>query len=176
MSNNVFIGLGSNIGDGMQTLTQAWQAIGEIEGITTLEISSPYLSDPVNMESSNQFTNCVGKLETSLDPLALLEALLQVETKFGRKRDESDGEYQDRTLDLDIIYFDQTVMYHDDLTLPHPCLADRLFVLEPLVEVAVDFKDPLDGMSPQEKLDQLNTQLNEGPIAAQEISKAEWPK
>ncbi len=176
MQNTVFIGLGSNIGDGLKTLTQAWQAIGEQEGVSTLEISSPYLSEPVGMESENWFTNCVGKLETSLSATELLSALLAVESDFGRKRDKDSEEYQDRTLDLDIIYFGQVVMYGDDLTLPHPCLADRLFVLEPLTEVAGDFRDPLDGKTPAEKLEQLHRQMEDGPSAGQEIRRIEWPR
>lgn len=176
MQNTVFIGLGSNIGDGLQTLSSAWQAIGEKEGISALEISSPYLSEPVGMESDNWFTNCVGKLETSLPAAELLSTLLTIESDFGRKRDENSGEYQDRTLDIDIIYFDQMVLYSDDLTLPHPCLADRLFVLEPLTEVAGDFRDPLDGKTPAEKLEQLHRQMAEGPSAGQEIRRVEWPK
>lgn len=172
----VFIGLGSNIGDGLKTLRQAWQAIGEKEGITTVEISSPYLSEPVGMESENWFTNCVGKLETSLTAVDLLEAVLEIESDFGRKRDDDAEGYQDRTLDLDIIYFGQAVMYGDDLTLPHPCLADRLFVLEPLAEIAGDFRDPLDGMTPAEKLEQLQRQMQDGPVSMQEIRQVEWPK
>lgn len=175
MEKTAFIGLGSNIGDGLKTLSQAWQAIGEKEGVTTLEISSPYLSEPVGMESDNWFTNCVGKLETSLAAAELLSVLLAIESDFGRKRDEDSGEYQDRTLDLDIIYFDQVVMYEDHLTLPHPCLADRLFVLEPLTDVAGDFRDPLDGMTPAEKLEQLRRQMEDGPSAGQEIRRVEWP-
>jgi 2-amino-4-hydroxy-6-hydroxymethyldihydropteridine diphosphokinase len=176
MQQPVFIGLGSNIGDGLKTLHQAWLAIGGKEGITALEISSPYLSEPVGMESENWFTNCVGKLETSLTATEFLDVLLAIEADFGRERDDNTGEYQDRTLDLDIIYFGQTVMYEENLTLPHPCLADRLFVLEPLVEVAGDFRDPLDQMTPAEKLEQLNKQLQDGPMSMQEIRRIEWPK
>jgi 2-amino-4-hydroxy-6-hydroxymethyldihydropteridine diphosphokinase len=176
VQNTVFIGLGSNIGDGLKTLSQAWQAIGEKEGITTLEISSPYLSEPVGMESENWFTNCIGKLETTLTAAELLGTLLAIESDFGRNRDDDVEGYQDRTLDIDIIYFGQVVMYDDDLTLPHPCLADRLFVLEPLTEVAGDFRDPLDGQTPAEKLEQLHRQMEDGPSAGQEIRRIEWPK
>ena len=128
------------------------------------------------MESENWFTNCVGKLETSLTAAELLSTILSIESEFGRKRDDNAEGYQDRTLDLDIIYFDQLVMYQEKLTLPHPCLADRLFVLEPLAEVAGDFRDPLDGMTPAEKLEQLHRQLQDGPASEQEIRRIEWPK
>ena len=175
MQKTAYLGLGSNIGDGLQTLRQAWQAIGDTDGISILAISSPFFTEPIGMESNNWFTNCVGKLETSLSAAELLRAILAIESDFGRKRDDNSVGYQDRTLDLDIIYFDQLVVNEDNLTLPHPYLAARLFVLEPLAEIAGDFRDPLDGMTPGEKLDKLYREMREGRTPVQEIRRAKWP-
>jgi len=172
---SVFIGLGSNLGDGLTTLQQAWQEIGLKEGVSLLSLSSPFLSAPVGMESSNWFTNSVGKLETQLAPLELLDALLSVESHFGRRRDEAVEGYQDRTLDLDVLYFGKAVITSTRLTLPHPFLARRLFVLEPLAEIAPHFVDPVDGMTPLHKLETLKKQMDNGFVPLQEINKGCWP-
>jgi len=171
----VFIGLGSNLGDGMTTLQQAWQEVGKADDITICSLSSPFLSAPVGMESSNWFTNSMGKLETLLSPIDLLDALMKVETSFGRRRDDTVEGYQDRTLDLDVIYFGKSVINSRRLTLPHPFLARRLFVLEPLAEIAAHFVDPIDGMTPVQKLDTLKKQMNDGLVPLQEITKGRWP-
>ncbi len=84
------------------------------------------------MESSNWFTNCVGSLETELSAHELLHLLLRVEADFGRRRNAKAEGYQDRTLDLDILYFGHLLLEDKDLLLPHPRLKERLFVLEPL--------------------------------------------
>lgn len=172
--NTAFIGLGSNLGDGLHTLRQAWQEIGRAAGVSVILLSSPFLSEPVGMESSNWFTNSVGKLETTLSPDELLGLLMEVESTFGRRRNGNIEGYQDRTLDLDILYFGDLVLHTETLTLPHPCLNDRLFVLKPLAEVARGFHDPLDGATPAEKLRNLEKQMKEGHVPLQKIDRAEW--
>ena len=171
-----YIGLGSNLGDGLITLQQAWQAIGEKQGVTTVDLSSPYLSEPVGMESSNWFTNCVGSLATELSAHELLRHLLQVEADFGRRRDATVIGYQDRTLDLDIIYFGQQIISDAELQLPHPHLEDRLFVLQPLVEITPDLTDPADGLTVSQKLQHLQQKMTEGSIPLQQITQSEWSK
>jgi 2-amino-4-hydroxy-6-hydroxymethyldihydropteridine diphosphokinase len=81
-----FIGLGSNIGDGLNTLQRAWFEIGSLANITALALSSPYLSEPVGMASDNWFTNGVGRLQTDLAPTQLLKSIQKIETHFGRRR------------------------------------------------------------------------------------------
>ncbi|MFN2354251.1 MAG: 2-amino-4-hydroxy-6-hydroxymethyldihydropteridine diphosphokinase [Desulfopila sp.] len=174
MKHIAFIGLGSNIGDGVNTLQRAWREIDSMAKISALVLSSPYLSEPVGMTSDNWFTNAVGALQTDLDPTELLESLQIVETDFGRRRDAALPGYQDRTLDLDILYFDDYVRKSASLTLPHPCLAERLFVLEPLADVAGDFKDPVDGMTAAHKLAQLQQRMRDDSVAPQQIHKAGW--
>jgi 2-amino-4-hydroxy-6-hydroxymethyldihydropteridine diphosphokinase len=175
VSSIAFIGLGSNIGDGLQTLQLAWKSLGEIEGIKLQALSSPYLSAPVGMASSNWFTNAAGRLASELSATELLQAVLAVEADFGRKRDSDAQGYQDRTLDLDILYFNQRVVDQHNLVLPHPFLGERLFVLEPLAEIAGDFRDPVDGRSPAEKMSTLRQAMASGSIPLQEIRKGEWP-
>jgi len=176
LKKTAYIGLGSNLGDGLRTLQQAWREVGNAAEVSLISLSSPYLSAPVGMESSNWFTNAVGRLETSLPPEELLRLLMEVESAFGRRRDSKIEGYQDRTLDLDILYFGETVMHTEMLTLPHPCLKDRLFVLKPLAEVAPDYHDPADCLTPMEKLEQLERQMTEGHVPEQNISRSEWPR
>ncbi len=173
-STTVYVGLGSNLGDGLQTLRDAWRAIGEIEQISTVTLSHPYLSAPVGMESSNWFTNAIGLLETMLQPDAILDHLMVIESRFGRRRNDDIKGYQDRSLDLDIIYCGEVVIHSQKLVLPHPCLASRLFVLEPLAEIAPNFKDPVDGQTMLEKKMSLHRQMADGDLPLQEISKAQW--
>lgn len=175
MSTTAFIGLGSNIGDGLETLQRAWQGLGEYAAIELQALSSPYLSAPVGMASSNWFTNGVGCLTTDLSAPELLQAVLAIEADFGRRRDSSLPGYQDRTLDLDILYYDQLVMLGEDLVLPHPLLGERLFVLEPLAEIAGNFRDPVDGCTATEKLAALRQAMQDKSIPEQEIRRGEWP-
>lgn len=134
-----FIGLGSNLGKGCKNLQEAWHLLGEQRGITLLGLSSPYLTEPVDMESLQQFTNAVGVLETKLSPEQLLGVILSIEKSLGRDRALG----QDRTVDLDIVYFDDLVLHTENLDLPHPEMHERLFVLAPLAELAPDRLHPV---------------------------------
>jgi 2-amino-4-hydroxy-6-hydroxymethyldihydropteridine diphosphokinase len=147
LTTTAYIGLGSNIGDGKITLQAAWQNLGEREGIVLEALSRPYMSAPVDMTSQHWFTNAVGKLQTTLSPQELLQELLLVEKAFGRKRDERSFGYQDRSLDLDLLYYGDVTMDQPELVLPHPRIGDRLFVLVPLAELAGDFRDPVSGLT-----------------------------
>lgn len=176
MLKTAYIGLGSNIGDGMQTLRWAWSAIDDNPNISIGELSSPYLSEPVGMESDNWFTNAVGRLRTDLEPAELLQVLLSIEADFGRRRDPATTGYQDRTLDLDIIYYADLVQDEKTLILPHPQAAKRLFVLAPLAELAPEFPDPADGQTPRQKLQLLYQQMQAGMLPEQHIKKSSWPE
>ncbi len=169
-----FVGLGSNIGDGVCTLKKAWDMLGSAENISLVRLASPYFSAPVGMTSSNWFTNSVGCLSTKLVPLELLDTLLAIEKHFGRTRHPERTEYQDRTLDLDLLYYDTVCINQKRLILPHPLLATRLFVLEPLAEIAGDFQDPVDQMSIAEKRDRLRQQMAAGEVAIQRIERGSW--
>jgi 2-amino-4-hydroxy-6-hydroxymethyldihydropteridine diphosphokinase len=97
------------------------------------------------MESRHWFINAAGLLQTSLSPEELLDLILQVEQEFGRTRLEGQARYQDRTLDLDLLLFDELVLDSIPLTLPHPAMHRRWFVLIPLAEIAPQLLHPLQG-------------------------------
>lgn len=130
-----FIGMGSNLGDSQALLQEAWRALGEVNGIVLDGLSSPYITAPVDMASQHWFTNAVGRVRTTCSPLALLHVLLAIEASFGRTRSKKKMGYQDRSLDLDLLYYSDTVMESPELILPHPRIGDRLFVLVPLIEL-----------------------------------------
>lgn len=166
--------MGSNLGDGKRTLQDAWKCLGEHPGIDCLQLSSPYLSAPVDMVSRNWFTNAVGVLTTSLEPSELLHILLAIEADFGRRRDETAAGYQDRSLDLDLLYFGDIVMDTVELILPHPHVADRLFVIEPLAELGCDFRDHVSGLSAAEMVERLQLRFTRGEKELQEITRSSW--
>ena len=169
-----FIGMGSNLGDSKSLLQEAWQALGNVEGIVLDGLSSPYMTAPVDMTSQHWFTNAVGRLAVTLAPLDLLKALLTVEASFGRTRSEQNFGYQDRSLDLDLLYYGKTVMDAPELTLPHPRIADRLFVLVPFAELEPDFRDSLshETISSMEK--RLYERLGSATNKKQEIIRGAW--
>ena len=137
----IFIGLGSNLGDGIGQLLAAWNMLAMTPGVSPLRLSSPYRSAPVGMTSSNWFTNAVGEIRADLAPLELLRRLLAIEAAMGRRRHPEKTGYQDRTLDLDLLYYGELKLATPELCLPHPRRQERLFVLEPLAEIAGDFID-----------------------------------
>ena len=168
-----FIGLGSNLGDGSRILQGAWGRIGETEGIDPCALSHPYLTAPVDMESGNVFTNAVGMLQASLPVRQLLGELLRIEFEFGRRRVAGAG-YQDRSLDLDILCFGDLAVDTPELTLPHPRLARRLFVLAPFAEIAPEYRVLPEESTMAERWTQLLADMDEGRIPRQEIKKWEW--
>lgn len=139
----VFIGLGSNLGDGRANLQEAWRRVGAIPGVQKLILSHAYESVAVGMDSEQLFTNAVGVCETKLPPQGLLDGLLQTEAAMGRDRSQG----MDRIIDLDILYYDECVVQDSTLSIPHPEIANRLFVLAPLTELAPDHLHPLTGLT-----------------------------
>ena len=127
-----YIGLGANLGDAQATLQAALQAMACMPGSRLLGVSSFYRSAPVDATGPD-FTNAVAVLHTTLAPLALLEALQAIEQQFGRQRPYLNAP---RTLDLDLLLLDDQVLCSTRLTLPHPRLHQRAFVLQPLLELA----------------------------------------
>lgn len=168
------IGLGSNLGNGRAILSEAWDDLGTIPGICLDGLSSPYMTAPVGMTSRHWFTNAVGRLRVSLLPLDLLKALLATEKKFGRMRDSKSFGYQDRSLDLDLLYYGTQVMDTPELTLPHPRIGDRLFVLIPFTELEPDFCDCNSGMTTVERVKMLENQLITRDLKKQEIVRGHW--
>jgi 2-amino-4-hydroxy-6-hydroxymethyldihydropteridine diphosphokinase len=168
------IGLGSNLGDGRAILKEAWASLGTIAGIRLDGLSTPYFSAPVGMTSPHWFTNAVGRLRVTLAPLALLQSLLAVETRFGRKRETRAFGYQDRSLDLDLLYYGELVLDSPELTTPHPRIGERLFVLAPLAELDPDFRDCVSGATAAEMASGLRRRIEDGRSKKQEIIRGQW--
>lgn len=137
----VAIALGSNLGDSKAILTSALNIIATTCGISLQKASSWYQTAPVGPPQPDYINGCA-VLETSLNPLELLEILLIIEAHFGRIRTEPNGP---RTLDLDILLFDDLILESPKLQIPHPRMSERAFVLVPLAEIAPNWREPLSG-------------------------------
>jgi 2-amino-4-hydroxy-6-hydroxymethyldihydropteridine diphosphokinase len=137
-----YIGLGSNLGKRRENLLQAWRRLGENEAVSLLALSGPYRTEPVGMDSANWFINAVGSIRTTLEPEELLQKLFAIEAGLGRKRERASAP-QDRPLDLDLLYWDDRVSDDPRVTLPHPEIARRLFVLVPLAEIGPEVRHPV---------------------------------
>jgi 2-amino-4-hydroxy-6-hydroxymethyldihydropteridine diphosphokinase len=134
-----FIGLGSNLSDPRAQILRALQALGALPETRLVARSSLYRSAPVGFLQQPDFINAVAKLETMLAPRALLDALLTVERQYGRRRTFLNAP---RTLDLDILLYDGLRHHEHGLTLPHPQMHLRAFVLKPLLEIEPDCAIP----------------------------------
>lgn len=169
-----FIGMGSNLGNGNTILADAWSALGSVDGIELVAISSPYKTAPVDMESQHWFTNAVGCLNVSLSPLEFLQALFQVESGFGRTRNIKKFGYQDRSLDLDLLYYGDVTMDDPELILPHPRITERLFVLVPFAELEPDYKDIVSGETIATLELRLRDRIGTKNRKDQEIIRDKW--
>jgi len=138
----VFLGLGSNVGDREEALEQAVRGLAE-RGFATTRRSSLWHTEPVGGPPQEWFLNSVVEGETPLRPRALLEACLDTERALGRVRRERDGP---RRIDIDILLFAEEHIEEPGLLVPHPRLAERRFVLEPLHELAPHFVHPVLGI------------------------------
>ena len=168
-----YIGLGANLGNCRENLLQAWERLGKVNGVELLALSSPYRSAPVGMDSENWFVNAVGSLETSLEPFELLREMFVIEKYFGRKRVLS-GIPEDRSLDLDLLYWDARVSDDPRVILPHPEIANRLFVLQPLAEISPDLYHPVTRKTSVEMLDNFLTE-KQAAGNEQQIQMTSWP-
>ena len=134
---SVLIALGGNVGDVRETFRKA---IANICGMTQAALvarSSDYVTPPWGGEKQDRFVNACIEIDTALDPHALLFTLHKIEKKFGRDRTK-ETRWGPRTLDLDLIAYDDVKLDKPELTLPHPRLFERAFVLVPLAEIAPD--------------------------------------
>jgi 2-amino-4-hydroxy-6-hydroxymethyldihydropteridine diphosphokinase len=130
----VFVGLGSNMDDPVRQLHAAIREMGEIPGAALVRVSSLYRTDPVGIVDQPPFVNAVAQVETTLSPHDLLRQLNAIESRHGRIRGQKNGP---RTLDLDILLFNEWRIDDEQLTTPHPRMHERAFVLVPLLEIAV---------------------------------------
>jgi 2-amino-4-hydroxy-6-hydroxymethyldihydropteridine diphosphokinase len=131
---HVYVGLGSNLGDREGTLRRAVDHLAAEPGIDVLRVSRFLETDPVGYLDQPRFVNAVAELETDLPPRTVLDRLLEIERRLGRRR-EPGARYGPRTIDLDLLLYGETVLDGPGLTVPHPRLHERRFVLEPLAEL-----------------------------------------
>lgn len=129
----LYVGLGSNEGNKLQILRDAYLDLKKNVGFL-IQSSSIYETAPWGFESENSFLNAVLKFETNHTPQEILNILHYLEDKAGRTRLTS-GKYNDRTLDLDLLYYDDLLSDEPKMQIPHPKISDRLFVLMPLLEI-----------------------------------------
>lgn len=137
----VYLGLGSNLGDKRSHINHAIQLIG-MEAGEVLDVSSFYNSPPWGFNSRHVFLNAVLIISTEITPLELLNKTQRIEKRIGRKEKTEEG-YEDRMIDIDILFYDNQIVNLPQLTIPHPCLHKRDFVLCPLAEIAPDLVHPV---------------------------------
>ena len=137
---NVFLGIGTNLGNREDNLEAAIKRIEETIG-PVLKYSSIYETEPWGFKAEDQFLNMVIIVNTDLSPSFLLEQILNVESAFGRVR--STERYSSRLIDIDILLYEDIIIYDQNLKIPHPLLDKRRFVLEPLCEIAPGVIHPI---------------------------------
>lgn len=146
----VFLGIGTNLGDRGGNLIKALGMIGEDIGIVS-SLSSAYETEPWGFESDEKFLNIIARVVTSLTPQGLLESTLRIESVMGRSREGK--RYSSRVIDIDILFYGYHLIDEVNLKIPHPRLAERRFVLVPLCEIAPDLIHPFFKISVSSLLD-----------------------
>ena len=137
----VYLSLGSNSGDRIGYVQQAASLIGTTEGVSIVRTSSFYETEPWGMNSETWFVNAVVEIKTTLTPQRLLEECQRIETQLGRTR--SAIGYTDRTIDIDILFYNKDIINEDNLIIPHKYLHLRAFTLVPLLELIPNFVHPV---------------------------------
>ena len=130
----VYLGLGTNIGNKRRNMITAAALLAERVG-DVLALSNFYETEPWGFESENFFLNAAVKMKTSFLPLELLQITQQIEKELGRT-EKSNVVYHDRIIDIDILLYDDEILQTPELTLPHPLMHERKFVMDPLSEIA----------------------------------------
>ncbi|HVO81292.1 MAG TPA: 2-amino-4-hydroxy-6-hydroxymethyldihydropteridine diphosphokinase [Terriglobales bacterium] len=134
----VYLSLGSNLGDRAANLNAAIARLGGLGTVVT--VSSFYETEPVELTAQPWFLNCAVALDTEKMPKQLLAGILEIEQAMGRRRVQTKGP---RTVDIDILLFGSSIVDTQGLTIPHPALHERRFVLEPLAEIAPEVRHPV---------------------------------
>jgi 2-amino-4-hydroxy-6-hydroxymethyldihydropteridine diphosphokinase len=141
----VYLGLGSNIGDKQGNITSALCRISEICEVK--KKSRMYLTEPVGNIEQDWFLNCVVEIQTEIDPKQLLSSFKSIERKLGRAKNVKNGP---RIIDIDILFYGNNIVNTKNLVIPHPLLHERLFVLQPMIDLNPDFIHPVLKKSIQE--------------------------
>ena len=138
---SVYLGLGTNIGNKRKNMVTAAALLAERAG-DVLSLSSFYETEPWGFDSENTFLNAALELETSWSPMELLHLTQQIEREMGRTQ-KSDGSYHDRIIDIDILLYGNEIIHTEELVVPHPLMQQRLFVMQPLAEIAPSLVHPV---------------------------------
>ena len=138
MHKTIYLSLGSNVGDREGNLNSAIERLGKLGEVVA--VSSFYETEPVEFTAQPWFLNCAVKLETEKMPRQLLAGILDLERKMGRRRVQKKGP---RTIDIDILLFGNSIVETEGLTIPHPAMHERRFVLEPLAEIGAEVRHPV---------------------------------
>lgn len=141
---NVYLGLGTNLGDKVANLRAAVSQIEEKIG-KVVSLSSFYETAPWGFASEHTFLNAAACVDTSLSPLEVLRCTQEIERHLGRTEKSEGGVYHDRIIDIDLLLYNKVVMHTPELVLPHPLMLERDFVMKPLVEIAPNVIHPVLG-------------------------------
>ena len=149
------LSLGTNMGDKKKNLARAIRYINVSIG-HVIDLSGIYESEPWGFEAEENFLNMVVEVISDLEPMEMLQKCLEIEEKIGRKREDNIKGYMSRMIDVDILFYQHLVITEVSLTIPHPYLHERRFVLEPLSEIVPDLIHPVLGMTVTELLAQCD--------------------
>jgi len=138
----VYLSLGSNKGDRIGYVQQATSLLGGLDDVTIIRTSAFYETEPWNMNTEKWFVNAVVEIKTKLTPNALLSECQRIEKQLGKAKKEGE-EYQDRTIDIDILFYNNEIINDENLIIPHKYVHLRAFTLVPLLELMPDYEHPV---------------------------------
>ena len=138
----IYLSLGTNLGNKQQNIICAIESLSRILG-NPLAVAPTIETEPWGFQSTNTFLNTAVAYETSLTPTELLAATQEIERTLGRTTKSIDGTYSDRPIDIDILLYDDAIISTQELTIPHPLMHKRLFVLQPLAAIAPQTVHPI---------------------------------
>lgn len=144
--NDVFLGIGSNLGDKKSNLEKSIQLIQEKIGCL-INRSKFYSTPPLGFKSENNFLNACIQISSELSPYEVLKMTQEIEKQIGRKEKTNNLNYQSRIIDIDLLFYNDLIIKNEDLIIPHPRIQDRKFVLLPLIEIAKDKIHPVNHMT-----------------------------
>jgi len=165
MTTNLFIAylsIGSNKGEKKENLFQAIERLASHDYIKVMDVSSFYKTQPQNFEDQDWFVNAAVKVETSAEPMELLDILKQIEVSLDKEGKAF--RFGPRKIDLDIIYFDEKVLKTDRLEIPHPRMQERCFVLRPMCDIGADTIHPVLDKTPGQLLTIIEKHENQKVI------------
>lgn len=149
---NVFIGIGSNLGNPGRNCLDAVNRIDLVAGCKKTGLSHLYLTEPVGVDKQPWYVNCVASISTELSARSLMDNLLSIEADMGRIRSKK---WESRNIDLDILLFNNDIITEENLIIPHPLMHKRRFVIVPMLDLAPDLIHPSLGKTMSELLDAL---------------------